>query len=221
MRCTRIFFRAVLAGLIAGSFAFFSPASAAVYSPEHALPPQVIQQFLANPDALLAQYPDGGAKLIAQVRDLAASDPATLKSLLALLKEANPDQASAIGTGLGQVAIMAVKTDQAYATQIQEGVIAAQNDSALVAFSAAIGGSIQLTAATGGGGGGGGGEEGTGPNQTFGAFSPSIPENLVTSVTNKPDTFSTFFEQGVPIIPGSNTIFQGGTPSTQSVSPST
>jgi hypothetical protein len=216
MRRTHVFFRAALAGLVAGSLAVFSPAIAAVYSPEHALPPQVIQQFLANPDVLLAQYPDGGAQLIAQVRDLAASDPATLKPLLALLKEANPDQASAIGTGLGQVAIMAVKIDQAYATQIQESVVAAQNDSALVAFSAAIGGSIQLTAATGGagGGGGGGGEEGTGQNQAFGGFFAGSPENFTTFVTNKADSFQLTFSSGVPIIPGSNTIVQSVSPST-------
>ena len=48
MRCTHVFLRAALAGLIAGSLAAFSPAIAAVYSPEHVLPPQVIQQFLAN-----------------------------------------------------------------------------------------------------------------------------------------------------------------------------
>ncbi len=208
MRCTHVFLRAALAGLIAGSLAAFSPAIAAVYSPEHVLPPQVIQQFLATPDALLAQYPNGGAQLIAQVRDLAASDPATLKPLLALLKEANPDQASAIGTGLGQVALMAVKTDQAYASQIQEGVIAAQNDSALVAFSAAIGGSIQLTAATGGGGGGGGGEEGTGQFQTFGGPFTGTSETFTTSVANKPDIFQLTFTPGIPIIPGGNTIIQ-------------
>jgi hypothetical protein len=210
MRCSHVFFRAALAGLIAGSVAAFSPAIAAVYSSDHALSPQVIQQFLANPDALLAQYPAGGAKLIAQVRDLAASDPATLKALLSLLKEANPEQASAVGTGLGQVAIMAVKTDQAYATQIQEGVLAAQNDSALVAFSAAIGGSIQLTAATGGGGGGGGGgaEEGTGQFQNFGGSFAGTSETFTTSVANKPDIFQLTFTPGVPIIPGGNTIIQ-------------
>jgi hypothetical protein len=101
-------------------------AAAAVYSPQRALPAQAIQQFLTDPTALLAQFPDGGAELIARVRDLAASDPATLSALIGLLTSANPGQATAIGTALGQVAVMAVKTDQAYAVQIQEAIVSAE-----------------------------------------------------------------------------------------------
>jgi hypothetical protein len=213
MRCTHVLLRAALAGLIGASLASLSPAVAAVYSP---LPAQAIQQFLADPAALLAQYPDGGAKLIAQVRELAASDPATLKPLLQLLKSANADQASAIGTGLGQAAMIAVKTDQAYANRIQEEVIAAQNNSALVAFSAAIGGSIQLTAATGGGGGGGGGggEEGTGQNGSFGGFFAGNPENFTTFVANTPDSFPLTFTSGAGIFGTGTTIIQNVSPST-------
>ena len=37
-----------------------------------------------------------------------------------LLITANSNQATAIGTGLGQVALIAVKTDRVYANQIQE-----------------------------------------------------------------------------------------------------
>jgi hypothetical protein len=103
-------------------------AAAAVYSPQQVLPAQAIQQFLADPTALLAQYPDGGAQLIARVRDLAASDPATLSALIGLLTSANQGQAAAIGTALGQVAVMAVKTDQAYAIQIQEAIAGADKD---------------------------------------------------------------------------------------------
>lgn len=215
MRCSHAVFCVVLGGVIS-SLGSLSPAVAAVYSPRRALPPQVIQQFLANPAALLTRYPIGGAQMIAQVRDLAASDPATLKPLLELLKTANADQASAIGTGLGQVAMMAVKTDQAYATRIQEGVVAAQNNSTLVAFSAAIGGSIQLTAATGGGGGGGGGgEEQTNSSGTFGGFFAGNPEHFTTSVTNTPDTFPLVFDPDTSVIAGG-----GSTTIIQSVSPS-
>ena len=105
-------------------------AAAAVYSPQQALPAQAIQQFLADPAALLAQYPDGGGQLIARVRDLAASDPATLDPLIGLLTNANQGQATAIGTALGQVATMAVKTDQAYAVHIQEAIASADKSRA-------------------------------------------------------------------------------------------
>jgi acetamidase/formamidase len=97
--------------------------------------------------------------MITKVRDLAASDSATLDALLGLLKSANPDQASAIGTALGQVALMGIATDQAFATQIQTEVVLSGNTSALVAFSAVVGGDIKLAAATGPGGGAGGGIE--------------------------------------------------------------
>jgi hypothetical protein len=207
MQYSRALPRAVLAGLIAGFLASFSPAIAAVYPPERALSAQTIQQFVADPAALLAQYPNGGPQLIAEVRDLAASDPATLKLLLGLLKSASADQASAIGTGLGQVALMAVKTDQAYAAQIQEAIVAAQNISTLVAFSAVVGGNIKLAAATGGGGGGGGGEQPTGQTGTFGGFFAGNAENFPTFVNNTPDSFLTL-------------IFIPGTPGPNSVSPS-
>ena len=142
--------RAVLGAAIAGcALAPLSPAMAAVYSSQQALPAQTVQQFLANPAALLAQYPNGGPPMITEVRNLAASDPATLKALVGLLASANADQASAIGTGLGQVAVMAVRTDPSFANEIQGAIVTAQNDSALVAFKAAVGGDIQLTAATG------------------------------------------------------------------------
>ncbi|MGB7603725.1 MAG: hypothetical protein WBM24_25730 [Candidatus Sulfotelmatobacter sp.] len=214
MRCSHTVLRLVLGGAIAAcSLGSLSPAVAAVYAASQALPPAVIQQFLSNPDALLTQYPNGGAQLIAQVRDLAASDPATLKPLLALLKTANADQASAIGTGLGQVAIMAVKHDPAYASEIQEEVIASQNNSTLVAFNAAIGGSIQLTAAGpgGGGGGGGGGEEGTGTNGSFGGFFAGNPENFITSVVNTPDNFPLDFSPGGSVFTGTTTTITQNT----------
>jgi hypothetical protein len=217
MRYSRALLRIILGAAIAGcSFASVLPATAAVYSPKQALPPEVIRQFLADPAALLDKYPDGGAQLIAQVRELAASDPAALKALLSLLAIANPGQASAIGTGLGQVAMMALKTDQAYATQIQEEIVAANNNSALVAFSAAIGGSIQLSAVSGGGGGGGGGggESPTGPvGGLIGGSSGGTPEQFTTAVANTPDSFpSSVFSSETSISLGSGT-------STQSTSP--
>jgi hypothetical protein len=218
MRCSNAFFRIVLGGaVVACSLGSLSAAHAAVYSRQQALSSQVIQQFLADPAALLAQYPHGGAKMIAQIRDLAASDPAILKALLKLLSVANAEQATAIGTGLGQVAIMALRTDQTYATQIQEAIVAAQNNSALVAFSAAVGGSVQLSAATGGGGGGGGGggEEPTGESDNSGAPPAGIPEHFTTSVANSPDAFPSLFGSSNSIVVGG-----GGRTIVQDVSPS-
>ncbi|HUZ33194.1 MAG TPA: O-antigen ligase family protein [Xanthobacteraceae bacterium] len=74
---------------------------------------------------MIADHPWFGTGLISRVRDLAASDPATLNPIVGLLANANSEQSVAIGTGLGQVALMAVKTDQAYANQIQESVATA------------------------------------------------------------------------------------------------
>lgn len=217
MRYSVVFLHIVLVGAIAAcSLGSLSPAIAAVYPSSSALPPEVIRQFLANPAALLDEYPNGGAKAITQVRDLGASDPTTLKPLLGLLALANADQANAIGTALGQVAMMALKTDQAYATQIQEAVVAAQNNAALVAFSAAIGGSIQLSATTGGGGGGGGGggEEPTGQNGNSGGALSADTEHFTTFFANTPDSFSLAFSPGAPVIPGTNPINQPVSPST-------
>ncbi len=184
--------RAVLGAAIAGcALAPLSPAMAAVYSSQQALPAQTVQQFLADPAALLTQYPNGGPAMITEVRNLAASDPATVKALVGLLASANADQASAIGTGLGQVAQMAVRTDPLFANEIQVAVVTAQNDSALVAFKAAVGGDIQLTAATGGAGIGGGGEAGTVPFTGLSGFFAGSPQSFPTT-RNEADSFPTF-----------------------------
>ena len=123
MRISDVGFHALLvAALFIGPLSTLTPVAAAVYSPQRALPPPAIQDFLADPSALLKEYPDGGAQMISRVRDLAASDPMTLNAIVGLLATANPNQSTAIGTGLGQVALMAVKSDQAYANQIQEAI---------------------------------------------------------------------------------------------------
>jgi hypothetical protein len=123
MRSLHLCLWAALSTLIAAPCAgAFSPAFAAVYTPQQALPAQTIKEFLSDPNSLLTQFPDGGAQMIARVRDLAASDPATLDPIIALLASSNGKQATSIGTGLGQVALMAVRTDQAYAASIQEAL---------------------------------------------------------------------------------------------------
>lgn len=180
-----------------------APASAAVYSARQVLSADAIQQFQANPAELLSQFPTGGPLLITKVRDLAASDPATLAALVGLLKNANSEQASAIGTALGQVALMAVNTDQAFATEIQTKIAQSGNTSALVAFAAVVGGDIKLAAASGPGTGiGGGGESQTSSTSGLGGFFAGNPFNLGNGVPNIPDSFTTpSFSPGTPVSP--------------------
>ena len=179
------------AAVILGSLFASAPlALSAVYTPRQALPVEAIQQFLTNPEGLLSQYPDGGPLMVARVKDLVASDPTTVDSILALLKSANQEQASAIGTGLGQVALMTVAQEQAFATDLQTKVAQAGNTAAIVAFSAVVGGDIKLAAAGPGGGGGGGGESQTGGGiiGVSGSFNSTL--NQTTSVRNVPDSFT-------------------------------
>jgi hypothetical protein len=201
MRRSQQLLSALAGAAIAGcALAPVSPATAAIYSPQQALPSQFVQQFLANPSSLLAQYPSGGAAMIAQVRNLVASDPATLKAIIGLLATANTEQSTAIGTGLGQVAVMAVHTDQKFATDIQTAVVTAQNESALAAFKSVVGGDIQLTAATGTtGGAGGGGESPTVGSSGLGGFFAGNPETFPSTAVNQPDNFpGTSFSAGGP-----------------------
>ena len=192
MRCSQALVRRFLGVAIAGFvLAPLAPSVAALYSPQQALPTQTVQDFLANPSSLLTQYPNGGPDMIKRVRDLAASNPATLNALLGLLAKANPEQSTAIGTALGDVAKMAVSSDPGFATQIQVGVTIANNDTALGAFNSVIGGDTQLTATAGGTGGAGGG--GGGPTGQFGGGGGGGGgggPNLTTSTTNTSNTLT-------------------------------
>jgi hypothetical protein len=168
---------------LAGSALAIAPAGAALYPQSQVLAAQTIQQFLANPSALLEQYPNGGPAMIKAVEDLTGSDPGTLAALIGLLSQANTDQATAIGDALGQIALKAVDTDPDFANQIQTMVVQSNNISAEVAFSAVVGGKLKLTAATTGIGGGaetstsstGGGSVSGGSN--FAAFTTSNVQN--------------------------------------------
>jgi hypothetical protein len=186
--CVRALFGVAVIGAL---FAPVSHVIAAPNSPQQAPSGQTVQQFLADPSALLTQFPNGGAQMIAEIRDFAASSPEALAAIVNLLSTASADQATAIGTGLGQAALIVVKNNQAYATQIQTAVVATHNISAVVAFSTVVGGDIQLAAAAGIGGAGGGGESGTGPNGATGGSSNGTPLNFTTFSSSIPPTFST------------------------------
>jgi hypothetical protein len=167
-------------------------APAACYGPREQLAVPIVNDFLASPAQILQQYPNGGVQMISRLRDLAATNPATLQPIINLLANATKDQKTAIGSALGQAAKICVKTDQAYATEIQNLLAATKDEDAMLAFSGVAG--DQPTASTGGGGGGGGaiggqtnplpsGFGGSSNLQVFGSFStPTSPFGFTSSV---------------------------------------
>lgn len=164
-------------------------ADAACYNSQQALSAKTIGQFRSEPAQLLSEHPRGGARMISMVRDLVASDEAALPLVLDLSANGNPDQINAIGTGLGQAALVCSRVDQLFANEIQQMVAASNNRSLVLAFTDVLG-DQQLAAAEGGGGGGGGGGGPTGNNGILGGFVGSIEElNLTTSVRTRPTNF--------------------------------
>jgi hypothetical protein len=136
-------------------------AQAAAYPPQQQLPSQTIQDFMKNPSQLLTQFPNGGGMMISRVRDLMASDQATLSAILSLVPNANAEQKAALGAALGQAARLYVRNDPAVAGLIQQQV-AATNDPDLIRAYRAVAGDIE----TGGVGGAGGGSTGAIGGQT-------------------------------------------------------
>jgi hypothetical protein len=162
------------------------------------------QQFQANPAQVLANFPNGGPLLISLIGQLALADQADLPVIIGLLANANPYQANAIGTGLGQAALASVTTDQAYANAIQTALAATNNQTATLAYAAVMG--DQAIGATGGAGGGGGG--GGGPvNQTTagGGGSSGGTLRLSTSIQTTPTNLFTLNSNGTGSSPGSTT----------------
>ena len=82
-----------------------------------------------------------------------------------------------------------MNSDPAFATEIQSAIVGAHSNPALVAFSAVVGGDIQLAAATGGVGGGGAGEAPTGSNTPSGGISNPVPLNFPSSAANQAQSF--------------------------------
>ncbi len=112
---------------------------AACYTNGHALPAVAINAFTSNPIGVLGLNPTGGARMISQIRDLAASDPATLPLILSLAANSNNDQKSALGAALAQAARICVRMDPAYASQIQQAIAQTGDQALIVAYSAAAG----------------------------------------------------------------------------------
>jgi hypothetical protein len=200
-------FMLALTGLFAT--ALEGKAQVACYGQQEQLPAQTVAEFIANPTQLLQQFPNGGPEIISKIRDLAASNPTTLPLILNLIGAANAAQIDAIGAGLGQAALVCVRTDQAYASEIQRAVAATNNDALTLAFAAVLG--DKQIGALGGGGGGGGGP--TGP--LFGTLGGSggTSTNFANSgtINREPNFFTLSNVSGIG--PGSTTT-------TTSVSPS-
>jgi hypothetical protein len=132
-----------------------APASAACYGPREQLAAEIVTTFIANPAQMLQQFPSAGGLMITRVRDLAASNPAALRPIIQLLANANPEQKRAIGAGLAQAARICVRTEQAYATEIQNLLAATKDQEAILAF-AAVAGDRPIEASGAGGGFSGG-----------------------------------------------------------------
>jgi hypothetical protein len=114
------------------------------------LPTITVQQFQANPSALLRS-----ANLTNDVAALLTADHGLLNSIIGLLASATPARKRAIIDGLAQVANNAKAVDPPFALAIQQAVAATRDQVLIGWFDAAAG--QQGTASTGGGGGGGSG----------------------------------------------------------------
>jgi hypothetical protein len=139
-------------------------------------PQQTVAQFLANPNRLLQDNPTGGPRMISLIRDLAVADPATLQPLLQLLATANKEQKMAMGSGLAQAARIVVRTNPAYANQIQVAIANTRDQDLVLAFASLAGDQPIGGPGAAGGGGAVGGQtnplpgnpSGTGPAQPIG-----------------------------------------------------
>ena len=154
-----------LASLIATGFFLghfgLSPADSAQLSTTQ------VSQFVADPSALLKANPNGGGRLVSQIRDLMLSDaclpaPAAprlpacqqaLSAITTLLASANDAQKAAIGVGLGEAAQAVITTNPTLANDIQTALAQVGDKVALESYQTTVGN--QAIAAAGGGGGGG------------------------------------------------------------------
>lgn len=114
-------------------------AHAACYSSRQQLPVATIAQFTADPEQLLSRDPNGGAPMVSMVRDLVASDPATLPLVLDLSEYGDVDQINSIGAGLGQAALICSRTDPTFTKDIQQMIAAVNNLHLTLAFADVFG----------------------------------------------------------------------------------
>jgi hypothetical protein len=96
-------------------------------------------QFLANPNQLLQQFPDGGSQMMALVQQFAVEDGSTVPVIIGLLGAANPRQKGAIGEALAQAAKIIVLTDQARAADLESRIVAINDPVVNIAFANGLG----------------------------------------------------------------------------------
>ena len=205
----------VLVVTLAVWFGSGGSATAACYAPDQQLPAQTVSDFLGNSSQLLQdpRNSDGGADMIALVRDLVASNPATLPLVISLIDNANSAQQKAIGTGLGQAAGLCIRPDPTFAADIQTQLAGSPSDDAKNAY-AAVTGNLPIRSVAGGGGvsgGSSGGSTGTviGPTLSGTAFTLFSSNSTLNTSTN-------FFTGSTSSASSSGTT---GTTATTSVSP--
>jgi hypothetical protein len=83
--------------------------------------PNSVEQFLANPSQVLAQNPNGGARLtsLIRIRDVSTSRPDALQTTVNALTGASTDRQSSTAYKI------VINTDQSYATRIAEAIAGA------------------------------------------------------------------------------------------------
>jgi len=179
---------------------------AACYGPNQQLPAQVVSDFTGNAAQLLTQYPDGGVQMISRIRDLAASNPATLQAIVGLITTANKDQKTAIGSGLAQAARICVPPNQTVdpaneqfgSVDIPSAITQANDADVKTAYLAILGDVALAAGATGAGGvGGGSGSGGIGGSPASGSGSGGIATFNSFSTRTSSFTYSPSTSAGV------------------------
>lgn len=156
-----------------------------------------IAAFIANPNGLLAEFPSAGLPMSSKVRALTGSSTAALDPMVALAKQANAPQKSAIGAGLARAAKSCQVTTPDYALLIQQKVAAANDKDLTTAFAAGMN-DVQ-TASLGGTG------AGAGASGISGGGTPGLSSGGTTSGDNSTKT------QTTPFVNRSNSSFSTGT----------
>jgi hypothetical protein len=155
-----------LVSLVAVGFLVIHPGVSPAVAAQ--LTTQQVGQFVADPSALLKANPNGGGRLVSQIRDLMLSDtclpsPAAprlascqdvLTAIIGLLGTANDAQKSAIGTGLGEAAQALLPTNPTLSNDLQTALAKNGDKFALEAYQTTVG--SQAIGAAGGGAGGAG-----------------------------------------------------------------
>lgn len=97
-----------------------------------------IAAFLASPNSLLSDFPTAGLPMSSKVRAITGSSAVALDPMIALVKQANAPQKSAIGSGLARAVKSCQITTPDYALIIQQQVALANDKDLTTAFLAGM-----------------------------------------------------------------------------------